>query len=73
MYPAVYPSQFVYKEKCIKDILSLHCGIILLCDIDNTFVVLFKIYCYFRQKEPRLFNEERIVFSKRGAGKSGYP
>ena len=68
MYPAVYPSQFVYKEKHIKDILSLHCGIILWCDIDNTFVVLFKVYCYFRQKEPRLFNEERILFSTSGDG-----
>ena len=68
-----YQREFVYKEKHIKDVLSLHCGIISWCDINNTFIVLSKVYCYFRQKEPRLFNEERIVFSKSGAGKTGYP
>lgn len=50
MYPAVNLYQCVYEEKHINDILILYCAITLWYDIDNIFLVLFKIYYYFRQK-----------------------
>ena len=79
MYPAVNLSQFVYEEKHINDIL--YCAITLWYDIDNIFVVLFKIYCYFRQKcqDHSMRKEQslqKVALEKKkksGAGKTRYP